>query len=113
MTVNVMVKIGGKVGGQVISHAVKILERVQKRGRLLVHRLDAHDRARFPRNILGKLDQSLFDDGSNAHVGILRGKHINVNLRWFVKCGNDALALALKWEVAELILFVRRLRGLR
>jgi len=26
------------------------------------------------------------------------------------KC-NDALALALKWDVAELILFVRRLRG--
>ena len=30
-----MVEIGGEIGGQVIRHAVKFLESVQKRGRLL------------------------------------------------------------------------------
>lgn len=64
-----MVQIGGKVGGQVIRHAVKLFERFKQCRRLFVNRFDAHDRAGRPLDILRKLDHAIFDDGGNAHAG--------------------------------------------
>ena len=51
MTVNVVVQISGQVGGQIIGHAVKILEGFPKSGRLISHRLNADHRARRPLDI--------------------------------------------------------------
>jgi len=81
MTVNVMVEIDREISGQIICHAVKFLENVQKRGRLLVHGFNAHDRARLPRNISRKFNCSLVNDSSNAHGKKLREKIGSVNSR--------------------------------
>ena len=43
MTVNVVVQIGGKIGGQVVRHAVEVLEHLKQRRRLIVHWLDPHE----------------------------------------------------------------------
>lgn len=67
MTVNVMVEIGGEIGGQVVGHAVEVFKRLEQRRRLLVHRLNAHDGAGRPRNILRKFDDSPLNDGGDAH----------------------------------------------
>ena len=40
----------------------------------------AHERARFPRNVRGEFDQSLFDDSSDTHGSILHGKSVSVDL---------------------------------
>ena len=88
MTVNVVVEIGGEIGRQITGDAIKILERFKERGRLLIHRLNAHNGAGCPRNILGNLDHSFFNDGDNAQggknnqpTGFRRGSKIAVALR--------------------------------
>lgn len=67
MAVNVVVEIGGKIGGHIIGHAVEVLERFQQRRRLLIHRLNAHDCAGGPRGIFGELDDALLNDRGDAH----------------------------------------------
>ena len=47
-----MVEVGREVAGQVVGHAIEILERVNQRWRLFLHRLDAHDCAGRPGDIL-------------------------------------------------------------
>ena len=69
MAVNVMIEVGSEVGGQILGHAVEILEGLEQRGRRLLDRLDAHDCAGRPRGVFGQLDNPLFNDGGNAHGG--------------------------------------------
>ena len=62
----------GAAGGNQGSTGFRVTQLLREQGhtvRALVHRLDAHDRAGRPRDILGNFDQPLFDDGGNAHGG--------------------------------------------
>jgi hypothetical protein len=68
MPVDVMIEVAGKIGREIVGHAVKFLKSVKKIGGSLIHRFNAHDRPGFPRDILRKFDQPFLDDRCDTHT---------------------------------------------
>ena len=74
MAVNVVIQIRGQIGGLISGHAVKVLERLPERGRLILHRFNPHHRAGSPGNIVRQFDQTFFNDGGDAHTRTITGR---------------------------------------